>query len=209
MKKINEKNIEKYLFVISMVIMTFMGLVLFYNFDFKNNLNLLFDSDTARVIGDASSYFYNHYRSTVHPLYVLIVQPICYLLNGLTMDRMISLIIITSLATSTTVVFIYKILNTIKYNPKQNVIISLIYLFSFGNMVFTSGIEVYNIAVLFIVFLWYYYIVKRNKTFDKYSYILLILLGIGTAAITITNFVIYFIILGLLFITKKIVILIL
>ena len=95
MKKINEKNIEKYLFVISMVIMTFMGLVLFYNFDFKNNLNLLFDSDTARVIGDASSYFYNHYRSTVHPLYVLIVQPICYLLNGLTMDRMISLIIIT------------------------------------------------------------------------------------------------------------------
>ena len=204
MKKINEKNIEKYLFVISMVIMTFMGLVLFYNFDFKNNLNLLFDSDTARVIGDASSYFYNHYRSTVHPLYVLIVQPICYLLNGLTMDRMISLIIITSLATSTTVVFIYKILNTIKYNPKQNVIISLIYLFSFGNMVFTSGIEVYNIAVLFIVFLWYYYIVKRNKTFDKYSYILLIILGIGTAAITITNFVIYFIILGLLFITKKI-----
>ena len=204
MKKINEKNIEKYLFIISMLVMTFMGLVLFYNFDFKNNLNLLFDSDSARVIGDASSYFYKHYRSTVHPLFVLIIQPLCYLLNGLTIDRMISLVIISSLATSTTVVYIYKILNTIKSNPKQNIIISLIYLFSFGNIVFTAGIEVYNFAVLFIILLWYYYVIKRNKTFDKYSYIILILLGISTAAITITNFIIYFIILGLLFITKKI-----
>lgn len=204
MKKINEKNIEKYLFIISMLVMTFMGLVLFYNFDFKNNLNLLFDSDSARVIGDASSYFYKHYRSTVHPLFVLIIQPLCYLLNGLTIDRMISLVIISSLATSTTVVYIYKILNTIKSNPKQNIIISLMYLFSFGNIVFTAGIEVYNIAVMFIVLLWYYYIVKRNKTFDNYSYVILILLGISTAAITITNFIIYFIILGLLFITKKI-----
>lgn len=204
MKKINEKNIEKYLFIISMLVMTFMGLVLFYNFDFKNNLNLLFDSDSARVIGDASSYFYKHYRSTVHPLFVLIIQPLCYLLNGLAIDRMISLVIISSLATSTTVVYIYKILNTIKSNPKQNIIISLIYLFSFGNIVFTAGIEVYNFAVLFIILLWYYYVIKRNKTFDKYSYIILILLGISTAAITITNFIIYFIILGLLFITKKI-----
>ena len=57
---------------------------------------------------------------------------------------------------------------------------------------------------MFIVLLWYYYIIKRNKTFDKYSYIILILLGISTAAITITNFIIFFIILGLLFITKKI-----
>ena len=181
MKKINEKNIEKYLFIISMLVMTFMGLVLFYNFDFKNNLNLLFDSDSARVIGDASSYFYKHYRSTVHPLFVLIIQPLCYLLNGLTIDRMISLVIISSLATSTTVVYIYKILNTIKSNPKQNIIISLIYLFSFGNIVFTAGIEVYNFAVLFIILLWYYYVIKRNKTFDKYSYIILILLGISTS----------------------------
>ena len=204
MKKINEKNIEKYLFIISMLITTFLGLVLFYNFEFKNNLNLLFDSDSSRVIGDASSYFYNHYRSSVHPLFVLIIQPLCFLLNGLTLDRMISLVLLSSLTTSTTVVFIYKILNTIKNNPKQNIIISLVYLFSFGNIVFTSGIEVYNFAVLFIVLLWYYYIIKRDKSFDKYSYILLILLGISTAAITITNFIIYFIILGLLLITKKI-----
>ena len=163
MKKINEKNIEKYLFIFSLIITSFLGLILFYNFEFNKNLNLLFDSDSARVIGDASSYFFKHYRSSVHPLFLLIVQPLCYLLNGITMDRMISLVILSSLATSTTVLFIYKILNMIKYNPKQNIIISLIYLFSFGNIVFTSGLEVYNFAVLFIVLLWYYYIIKRNK----------------------------------------------
>lgn len=202
--KSKDNKIEKYLFITSIVITSFLGLVLTYNYEFNNNLNLLFDSDTARVIGDASSYFYKHYRSIVHPLYVLIIQPLCLILNGLTMNRMISLVIISSLSTSTTVLFIYKILKIIKDNPKQNIIISLIYLFSFGNIVFTSGIEVYNIAVLFIVLLWYYFIIKRDKQFDKYSYIVLILLGISTAAITITNFIIFFIVLGLLFITKKI-----
>jgi 4-amino-4-deoxy-L-arabinose transferase-like glycosyltransferase len=202
--KLNNKKIEKYLFIVSMIITSLLGLILTYNFEFNNNLNLLFDSDTARVIGDASSYFYKHYRSIVHPLYILIIQPLCFILNGITMNRMISLVFISSLSTSITVLYIYKILNTIKNNPKQNLIISLIYLFSFGNIIFTSGIEVYNIAVMFIVLLWYYYIIKRNKSFDKYSYIILILLGISTAAITITNFIIFFIILGLLFITKKI-----
>ncbi len=202
--KLNNKKIEKYLFIVSMIITSLLGLILTYNFEFNNNLNLLFDSDTARVIGDASSYFYKHYRSIVHPLYILIIQPLCFILNGITMNRMISLVFISSLSTSITVLYIYKILNTIKNNPKQNLIIALIYLFSFGNIIFTSGIEVYNIAVMFIVLLWYYYIIKRNKSFDKYSYIILILLGISTAAITITNFIIFFIILGLLFITKKI-----
>ena len=202
--KINNKKIEKYLFIFSLMITSILGLIVTYNYEFNNNLNLLFDSDTARVIGDASSYFYKHYRSIVHPLYILIIQPLCYILNGITLDRIISLVIISSLATSVTVLYIYKILNTINNNPKQNIIISLIYLFSFGNIIFTAGIEVYNIAVLFIILLWYYYIIKRNKSFDKYSYIILILLGITTAAITITNFLIFFIILFLLYISKKI-----
>ena len=131
MKKKNEKNIEKYLFIFSLIITSFLGLVLFYNFEFNKNLNLLFDSDSARVIGDASSYFFKHYRSSVHPLFVLIVQPLCYLLNGLTIDRIISLIILSSLATSTTVLFIYKILNTIKYNPKFIIIRILLIIVSY------------------------------------------------------------------------------
>ena len=45
---------------------------------------------------------------------------------------------------------------------------------------------------------------KSQLSFGLFNKVDLIILGIGTAAITITNFVIYFIILGLLFITKKI-----
>ena len=203
MKKKNN-NIEKYLFIFSLFITLLIGVSLLYNFDFKNNYNLLFDSDTKRIIGDASSYYFSHYRSIVHPLFILIVQPLCIILNGLTQDRILSLIILSSFATSTTVILIYKILSKIKYSPKENVLISLIYLFSFGNVIFTAGVETYNFAVLFIVLLWYYYIkINNNNKYNNYTYILLILLGISTAAITVTNFILFFIILGLLFLNKN------
>ena len=175
-----------------------------YNFDFTNNYNFLFESDTARVIGDASNILYDHHRLLVHPLFTLLVQPLCLLLTGFTQNSIISLIIMSSLVTSTTTLFIFKILNEIKKDDKQNIIISLIYLFSFSSIVYTAGIEIYNYASLFLVLLWYYYLkIKDNKYFDKYTYFYLILLGILSAGFTITNFIVYFIVLGLLFINKK------
>ena len=203
-KILKTNNVEKYLFIFSMLTTLILGAILFYNYDFTNNYNLLFDSDTARVVADATSYGFLHYRSAVHPLFILLIQPIFTILKGITSETTSALIVLSSIITSTTVVYIYKSLKLLQNNPKQNILISLIYLFTFGNIVFTSGIEVYNIAALFLVLLWYYYILKRNTQFDKYSYIILIFLGISSAAITITNFVIYLIVLGVLFITKKI-----
>ena len=205
MKKNNSKRTEKYLFLGSLFFSLLIGLLLSYNFDFTNNYNFLFESDTARVIGDASNILYDHHRLLVHPLFTLLVQPLCLLLTGFTQNSIISLIIMSSLVTSTTTLFIYKILNEIKKDDKQNILISLIYLFSFSNIVYTAGIEIYNYASLFLVLLWYYYLkIKDNKYYDKYTCFYLILLGILSAGFTITNFIVYFIVLGLLFIDKKI-----
>ena len=204
MKKNSRKKTEKYLFLASLFFSLLIGLLLSYNFDFTNNYNFLFESDTARVIGDASNILYDHHRLLVHPLFTLLVQPLCLLLTGFTQNSIISLIIMSSLVTSTTTLFIFKILNEIKKDDKQNIIISLIYLFSFSSIVYTAGIEIYNYASLFLVLLWYYYLkIKDNKYFDKYTYFYLILLGILSAGFTITNFIVYFIVLGLLFINKK------
>ena len=204
MKKNSRKKTEKYLFLASLFFSLLIGLLLSYYFDFTNNYNFLFESDTARVIGDASNILYDHHRLLVHPLFTLLVQPLCLLLTGFTQNSIISLIIMSSLVTSTTTLFIFKILNEIKKDDKQNIIISLIYLFSFSSIVYTAGIEIYNYASLFLVLLWYYYLkIKDNKYYDKYTYFYLILLGILSAGFTITNFIVYFIVLGLLFINKK------
>ena len=203
--KTNNKITEKYLFWGSLFFSLLIGLILTYNFDYTDNYNFLFESDTSRVIKDASEIICNHYRLIVHPLFTILVQPFCLLLTGFTQNSIISLIIMSSLVTSTTVLYIYKILNLIKKDDKQNILISLIYLFSFSNIIYTAGIEIYNYAALFLVLLWYYYLkIKDKNNCDKYTYFILIALGVLSAGFTITNFIVYFIVLGLLFINKKI-----
>ncbi|MBP3841470.1 MAG: haloacid dehalogenase-like hydrolase [Bacilli bacterium] len=197
------KKAEKLLFIFSLLFCFIMGLLISYNYNIKDNLNLLFDSDVKRVYGDAAMYFESHYRTIVHPLFVILIQPIISVLTGFTKNNIISYITISSVATSISVLYIYKILNKIKKDNKQNIILSLIYLFSFANIIFTSIMEVYNIAALFLIITWYYYINRRDSLNSKYSYAFLIILGALNTGITITNVVIYFIILGVLFISKK------
>ena len=197
------KKAEKLLSIFSLFFCFIMGLLISYNYNIKDNLNLLFDSDVKRVYGDAAMYFESHYRTIVHPLFVILIQPIISVLTGFTKNNIISYITISSVATSISVLYIYKILNKIKKDNKQNIILSLIYLFSFANIIFTSIMEVYNIAALFLIITWYYYINRRDSLNSKYSYAFLIILGALNTGITITNVVIYFIILGVLFISKK------
>lgn len=203
--KINESNLQKYLFIFSFVICLLFGILLSYNFDFTKNFNLLFESDTARVIRDMSQYNFAHLRTHVHPLFVILTEPIYYLVKAIFINKMLSLVVISSIVTSLTVLFIYKTLSLFGSNKILKTVICLCYLFSFSNYIFTAGIEVYNIATLLLVLLWYYVLKKyhENKMTDSKTFIL-IALGICSFAITITNYFIFLIIIFFLFIFKKI-----
>lgn len=196
---------EYYLFGISFVFLVVLGILLSYNYDFSKNYNLLFDSDTARVIGDAINPSADHNRLDVHPLFVLFVQPTVFLLSGLFQNKILSLVILSAFLSSISTVFIYKILNLFHKNEKTNLLLSIIYLVSFSNLIFTTGIETYNFAVVFLILLWYFILKKmKEKEITLISYILLIGLGLLSASFTITNFVIYLIGLFLLWIAKRI-----
>jgi len=205
MNKLDNKKIEKILFIVSLILCLFLGVILSYNYDFTNSYNLLFDSDTGRVIRDATEIIADHSRLNVHPLYTLLVQPIVLLLSGLTLNKMISLIIVSSLVSSFTVLYLYKIFSLYTKNNYIKLFLSLSYLFTTSNLIFTSGIEVYNAATLFLVILWYYVLKKYNEnSFNKYSYFIITILGVLSLAFTITNYFIFLIIIGVLFLLKKI-----
>lgn len=197
MKKKNERNI----FIITIFITMILGLFLTYNYNFENNFNLLFDSDTKRVIGDIIEIATDHSRISVHPLFLILVQPIALVLKGLVFDKMLTLVILSSIITSLSVLYIYKSLQIIK-ESKINILLSILYLFTFSNIIFTSGIELYNYATLFLIMIFYYVIkkLKENKPLDNK---ILIILGILLFAITVTNFIVFFIILFFLLINKK------
>ena len=204
-KIINKLKLNKpevILFLFSFFYLLVLGVTLSYNLDFSNNYNLLFNSDTARVIIDSTIVNANHYRIDVHPLYLIIIQPVVLLLSGITMNKMLSIVILSAFSSSLSVLFIYKILSLIKKDKKTNLLISLIYLFSFSNIIYTAGIETYNFASLFLIILVYY--VLKNNELDKYKNLLLVVLGVFSLAFTITNFIVFLIILFMLFINKKI-----
>lgn len=198
-----DKNLDKILFIFSLMYMLFVGMLLTYNYDFSNDLNLIFGMDTKRVITDITQIYANHYRADVHPLFILFVQPIYMIINGIVLNKQLAIIIITSFVSSLSVLLINKILNNSGKNKKINIIISLIYLFSFSNIIFTATPETYNFSALSLLLLWYYYIHKKDK-YNKYSNIILIVLGILSFSFTITNVSIFCIVLLLLLIEKKI-----
>ena len=203
---LNDKDICKIIFIFSFIFLTILGFILSYNYDFSKNYDLLFQADSARVIGDMTDLYFNHFRLKVHPLFVIFTEPIFFILKGFTMNNMIALIIMSSLVSSLTILFIYKILSLYSDNIKFKLLLTLCYLFSFSNIIFTSGIEIYNYAALFLVILWYYVLKNFNKkvNLNIYTFILLIGLGIMSFAFTITNGIIFLIILFILLIFKKV-----
>lgn len=193
------------LFLIFFVFYLFLGIFLSYHYDFKNNYDLLFDSDTARVISDFSNILGDHYRIKVHPLYVILVQPIILLLNSITMDSMLSLIIFSSAVSALSVVLVYLIGSIFTNNYKVKILVSLIFGFAFTNFIYSAGIEVYNVASLFLLLLWYHVIrIFKAETISKKDMWILVLLGITSVAFTITNYFIFLIVSLVLLLSRKI-----
>lgn len=199
-----KKDIELFIFSVSFIVLIIGGILLTYNYRIFENTNLLFDSDTARVIADATEITADHYRISVHPLFVLLIQPAVFLIQGIVLNKMMAIVILSSFVSALSVLYLYKILSNNNSNNKINILLCGIYLFSFSNIIFTTGIEMYNFATLFLLMIWYYFMKNQEKKLDKYSYIILVVLGILSAAITITNCVIYLIIIFILWINKKI-----
>ena len=202
-KELIPKKTETRLFLLSFFFLLFITILVTYNHEMNKCVNLLFDSDTSRVIEDATEIIAKHYRLSVHPLFTLFTQPFVFVIKGIVLNKFIAISILSALVSALSVLYIYKILDTIKTDPKGNIIISLIYLFSFSNMIFTSGIETYNFAALFLIMMWYYFVKKKEK-YDIYSYIILILFGILSFAFTITNGLVFLILLFVLIISKKV-----
>ena len=201
-KNISDKQIEKALFCLSMIITITLGILLIYTFDFTDNYNLLFQQDTTRVISDISEYVANHCRVGVHPLFLIIVQPLYLIINLLVTNKMITIILLVSLASSITIIYIYKILSLFSDNKLTKILISLCYMFSFTNILFSSSIEIYIFATLFLIILFYYFIKKmKNKEVKNYIFVIL---GILSIAFTITNYMIFLIVMFVLFISKQI-----
>ncbi len=201
--KEKQKKISFGLFLFFFTFYLILGIYLSYLYVPK--LDFFFGSDMERVIGDMTGIFNNHYRVRVHPIYILLLQPITLMLSGLTINKLLAALIFCCFISSLSVVLIYKSASIFLKNEKLKLLITAIFGFSFSEMFFSAVIESFPFASFILIFLWYFVIkVLKNEKIPKNYLLYLFLLGTASLGITVTNFVIYLIALFVLWLAKKI-----
>lgn len=204
-EKIKEYKTEIIILLSAFTIYFILGLIFTYYLNTYNYWGVVFDLDTPRIYGDLSLIEYNHYRAQVHPLFIIIFQPIILLIKFIIKDAPLGIIILQSLLGAISLVMLYQILKKIGIKKKLNIVLTVIFGLSFSQTVFTANIETYIFAQVFLIGLWLFTLFKIDKEIKYWDYIILVILGITSLAITITNFFQFLIALFfLIFLNKKV-----
>src|SRR5574344_214168 len=80
------------IFCIGFLIYFIIGCIISYYINGINFWNALFDLDTPRVFGDLAIKDFNHYRTAVHPLFVIFFQPIINILTKIIKNPYLAII---------------------------------------------------------------------------------------------------------------------
>ena len=158
---------------------------------FSNHLvsnGIFFNADTSRVYDDMTSFDANHYRTKVHPLFVLLTQPFVLVLKKI-FGELNAVVIYQALIGSFCVVLFYLILRKLNKREFKLRPFMVLFILSFPQVVFSVIFETYIYAELGLLFMWLVglYLIKK-KSLSYLDFLLLILAGVFSMSITVTNF---------------------
>jgi len=149
--------------------------------------NLLFEIDTKRAIGDITSFSFNHYRTKVHPIYVLLVNPLGSFVTKIFHNRIITAIILNSFVSTFNVVLAFLFFYLFSKDYINSLFFSFIFGFSMSQFILgvvpdTSSLATFSLFLTY--FLFFLGVVKR-----KQNLIFWCIAGILSLGITVTNFI--------------------
>lgn len=184
------------------IIYFILGMLINYNRDIIYNYDFLFQSDTGRVYNDFISITGVHDRISVHPLFLLF-QPFILLIQGITHNSVIAVVIFQAFIGSLCIKYLYQSLSIFSDKKLLNLILILIYGFSFSSIIFHSTFETYSLSALSFILFWYNIFIdfKFSKKINIFKYVGL---GILTTGILLTNYTVFLVGIFILLISKKI-----
>lgn len=188
---INKYKKELLIFISFFIVYFILGLIFTYYLEIYKYWDVMFDVDTPRVVGDLSSFTSYHYRASVHPLFIFIFQPIVLFLKLIFKDKAISILLLQSTLAASSSLIMYTILKKMGIKEKLSILLTILFGVSLPQTIYTSNIETYIYAQFFLMLLWMFVEYKIDKKLNYFDYIILILLGIGSISITLTNFIQY------------------
>jgi hypothetical protein len=148
---------------------------------------LLFETDTLRVMGDTTSLTANHYRTKVHPLYVLLANPLGLFLSGVFKSQLIASLLINSFfgAVGTLLAYIY--FRSLNKNLVESCLLASLFGVTASQLFLSAIPETASLAICSLLFTYILFVgtVKHGQS----SIPAWIAVGVFTLAITTTNFI--------------------
>lgn len=162
----------------------------------------IFNADSMRAFDDLTNFRGNHYRTRVHPLFVIFTQPFVQFLK-LFLSSPNATIVFQSFVGALCIILLYLNLKKINLRKFNLNLILILFVLSFSQVVFISIFETYIYAELGLLLMW---LIGQHLTDKKLNYVdilLLICLGVIAISITITNYFQFIILLGFITIFNK------
>ncbi len=152
-----------------------------------SNYGIFFELDTPRIVGDMAIFDANHYRTNVHPLFVLLVNPTGTLLSHLLKSPLLAAMVLNSFLGAAGVLLAFFYFKSLT----ENIYSAGVLAFLFGittSQLFLSAIPetaVLSICSLLATYIVFIFSVKYKRD----DFLLWVLAGVFTLAVTTTNFV--------------------
>lgn len=165
----------------------------------------IFGADTHRVFNDWNKFTSDHYRTKVHPLYVILIYPIFAFFKFLGADAYFVAVLFNAVVTTTIVYLFYKILQRLS-KDKPNVwlyLLTVLFAFSFSILDNTIKTESFAVGCLTLLLFWCWFVYNHDKQLRFKDYAILIILGMLAVSMTITNYMQFMIGVSFLFIFRK------
>ena len=147
----------------------------------------LFGIDTPRVVGDMTCLDCDHYRTKVHPLYVLFVNPVGRLLSGVVQSNVVAALWMNSFFGALAVSLGFVFFRRYGKSLIESVVLTCLFGLSAGQFILSIIPDTASLATCSLLVTYVLFLVSLKK--GRSSFPAWVLAGLFSLGITTTNFV--------------------
>ena len=164
--------------------------------------DVFYGGDTPRVLQDMTMQEGLHYRTSVHPLFVILTQPFIRVLGRAT-GVIVAAVIFEAAVGALSATLFYRLMQKLGASKKTSLLATVILVLSFTQVAFNSIFETYVFSQFGLMVMWVIAAGLINKKLELKDYALLVIAGIFSLAFTLTNIVQFLILLSIIIFLNK------
>ena len=196
-------KIKEFLRIFTLVFALNLSLLTFVNLITNGTeTDVFYGGDTPRVLQDMTMQGGLHYRTSVHPLFVILTQPFVRILGRFT-GVIVAAVIFEAAIGALSATLFYRLVQKLGASKKTSLLATVILVLSFTQVAFNSIFETYVFSQFGLMVMWVIAASLINKKLELKDYVLLVIAGILSLAFTLTNIVQFLILLSIIIFLNK------